>query len=176
MSTLRSKRSYAARHHASLYFNELQVEPLAGKKLGIRRAFLSDVLFAERIVEENTARFYPRCGLKWKASVFLNTFDDRETFILFVDGERAGVLQVQGREDALWIETLEVTRASVSKGLADAALTHAMALASRLGFGQVKVKTFYDSPTVDLYKKHGFSEVSNDFFKMIWLERSTHVL
>jgi GNAT superfamily N-acetyltransferase len=174
MPALRSKRSYAERHHGSRYFNELPVEPLSQPNFGVRRAFASDVLFAERIVEENTAKYYTRRGEKWTASRFLSNYEGHENFILFLNGERAGVMQLRGKADAFWICSLEVTRAASTKGLPMAAVGHALTVARRLGYSVVKAKIFSESPAIDLYKQLGFSTVGTNG-DMIWLERSTSV-
>ena len=172
MYATHAKRSYAERHHATRYFNELPLERLPQVNLSVRRAFASDVLFAERIVEENTAKYYIRRGDKWTASRFLSTFDEFDNFILFVNTERAGVLQLRGKGDALWIEGLEVKRSHANKGVSSAAVDYAMTVARRLGYGIIKVQIFSENPVLDVYKQLGFSVVRTDADKIL-LTRST---
>lgn len=175
MHTSRARWSFSEQHHDADCANETLMETLSLPTFWVRRAFTTDVLFAERLVEENTARFYTRRGEKWTASRFLSIYDEHETFILFAGAKRAGVLQVKVKADGLWITALEVGAEYKTKGLASSGIEYALTLARRYGHGTLRVKLFSESCALDLYKQLGFTTYHTDG-NMIWLERSTSLI
>jgi GNAT superfamily N-acetyltransferase len=137
----------------------------------IRRASMAD---GERILDIATAELrLDLPGFHWHTGAEIaRAIREGEYFVYTAADEITAIVSLKVRDDALWIETIAVSRAWQGQGQGRQMITFAGLVAARLGLAWLRVSTFRVYGAHDAYRRMGF-RVYEETPDNLWLERPT---
>lgn len=136
-------------------------------KIRFRRSKnLSDAAF---ITFSNMRSYYERYNVEWDAQQIEDQTRDLENYDILLGEEIAGVFRLQYHHECCYLRDVQVKSAFQNQGVGKFVLEEAKRLTKAAKLQTLKLRVFKISPAVELYKRNGFVEESNDerFFNLV---------
>ena len=117
----------------------------------------------------NMRSYYERYNVEWDAQQIEEKTRDLENYDILLGELVIGVFRLQFHHDCCYLRDLQVKSAFQNQGVGKFVLAEAKSLTKAAKLQTLKLRVFKISPAVELYKRNGFVEESNDerFFNLV---------
>ncbi len=121
-----------------------------------------DLSKSAEITYNNMRPYYAHYLVDWKQPEVLENILSLDNWDIFSDGEVVGAIRLSFNSDECYLRDLQVTKEFRNKGIGAAALSESTRSAQASGAKKLKLRVFKISPAHHLYKRNGFTLVSED--------------
>lgn len=117
---------------------------------------------------DNMRSYYEHYSVDWDQARILEQILKLENWDIVLNGEVVGVIRLVFDHENCYLRDLQVCEKFQNKGIGASALDESLRLARESGAIQLRLRAFKISPAHHLYKRLGFSVVTEDdrFFSM----------
>jgi len=122
----------------------------------------SDLSKSADITFNNMRSYYEHYSVDWDQAKILEQISDLSNWDILSDDEVVGAIRLSFDSDGCYLRDLQVNEQFRNKGIGAAALAESTRLAKKSGAQKLKLRVFKISPAHHLYKRNGFSLVSED--------------
>lgn len=112
--------------------------------------------FARRLIQHGMAPYYRHHRLRWNEASFADSWARCRNLELLLDDVPIGILRLEFTAEAAYLRDLHLLPEWRNRGLGQAALRLARALATEADCSLLRLKVFADNPAVRLYRSAGF--------------------
>lgn len=114
------------------------------------------------ITYDNMRSYYLHYSVDWELPKILEQIAELDNWDILSDGKLIGALRLSFDNDGCYLRDLQVSALFQNKGIGAEALTESKRLAQQLGANKLTLKVFKISPAYHLYKRKGFTVISED--------------
>ena len=107
-------------------------------------------------------QYYEHYLVDWKQAKILEQILNLDNWDILSGGEIVGAIRLSFDSDECYLRDLQVVEEFRNKGVGTAALVESTRLAQAAGVRKLKLRSFKISPAHHLYKRNGFTLVSED--------------
>ena len=122
----------------------------------------NDLSKSAQITYNNMRSYYQHYLVDWQQAKILEQIVSLDNWDIIADGEVVGAIRLSFDNDECYLRDLQVIEEYRNKGIGAAALTESTRLAKNSAVKTLKLRVFKISPAHQLYKRHGFTLVSED--------------
>ncbi|WP_251048210.1 GNAT family N-acetyltransferase [Halomonas sp. ISL-56] len=116
----------------------------------------NDKAFAENIILRNMSAYYKQLDMRWDTDLFDKQWRELDSYELFINASRVGLLCVNHDESAYYIRELQIDQKWQRNGFGTAAIRYTEEIAQQAGIHLLRLRVFYINPAVALYERMGF--------------------
>ncbi|MEW6982120.1 GNAT family N-acetyltransferase [Colwelliaceae bacterium 6471] len=114
------------------------------------------------ITYDNMRTYYAHYSVDWQQHQILEQIVSLDNWDILCDGELVGALRLSFDNDGCYLRDLQISALFQNKGIGAAALAESVRLAQKSGAKKLRLRVFNISPAYHLYKRKGFTVVSED--------------
>lgn len=114
------------------------------------------------ITYDNMRTYYAHYSVDWQQHQILEQIVSLDNWDIISDGELVGALRLSFDNDGCYLRDLQISALFQNKGIGAAALAESVQLAQKSGAKKLRLRVFKISPAYHLYKRKGFTVVSED--------------
>ncbi len=121
-----------------------------------------DLAKSAAITYNNMRPYYEHHEVDWDQSKILEQIQGLDNYDILLEGEVVGAIRLSFDGDECYLRDFQVSENFRNQGIGAIALKESTRLALASGAKKLKLKVFKISPAYHLYKRNGFSLVSED--------------
>jgi GNAT superfamily N-acetyltransferase len=123
---------------------------------------VGDLSKSAEITYNNMRTYYAHYSVDWQQPKILEQIVGLDNWDILSDGELIGTLRLSFDSDGCYLRDIQVNSLFQNKGIGAEALAESVRLAQKSGAKKLKLRVFKISPAHHLYKRKGFTVVSED--------------
>lgn len=116
----------------------------------------NDKAFAEQLIRKNMAAYYKQLDMRWDTALFNKQWGELDSYELFINASRVGLLCMNHDENAYYIRELQVGAQWQRYGLGTAAIRFTTETSQQAGIHLLRLRVFCINPAIALYERMGF--------------------
>jgi len=121
-----------------------------------------DLSKSAEITYNNMRPYYEHYLVDWEQPIILEQILSLDNWDILSEGEVVGAIRLSFDSDECYLRDLQVSEEFRNKGIGAAALVESTRIAHASGVRKIKLRVFKISPAHHLYKRNGFTLVSED--------------
>jgi GNAT superfamily N-acetyltransferase len=121
-----------------------------------------DLSKSAEITYNNMRLYYEHYLVDWEQPKILEQILSLDNWDVLSDGEVVGAIRLSFGSDECYLRDLQVSEEFRNQGIGAAALSESTRLALASGVKKIKLRVFKISPAHHLYKRNGFTLMSED--------------
>lgn len=121
-----------------------------------------DLSKSAAITYENMRSYYEHYAVGWQQSDILEQIVDLENWDIVYNDQLIGAIRLSYDNDGCYLRDLQINELYQNKGIGAKALVESIRLAKKSGAKKLQLKVFKISPAHNLYKRNGFTLISED--------------